>query len=221
MNKNTLAIIANILIVCFSCIGIYMSNHGIEIFYYYTQISNILAGISALLFVIFMFIRKEVAQVPFPIMLFKFVTTTMLFLTFIVVIAILIPQNQLAGSPLPWHFFLIGGGMPFVHVLNPITAFISFSFFENDKRFNKKNNLYYPLLATLLYGIVMVILNYMNIFEGPYFFLKVHSQPIYMTIIWFVIILIINYVLAKILLIQNQKRVPRRLSRIKEKIAQQ
>lgn len=222
MNKKIGAIICNILIVCFSIASVIFFHMGINQVYYYTQDSNILAGISALLFLLFILIKKEINGIPMFVMILKFISATALLLSLLVVLGLLIPQSQLYGpKDMPWYSLLIGRSMLFGHILNPVVSVISFIFFENDKRFNKKNNIYFPLIFTLIYGIILLVLNYLRIFDGPYFFLRIYDQQIYMMIIWIIIILIVNYLIARILLVQNQKRVPRRTAEIKKRIANQ
>ena len=51
----------------------------------------------------------------------------------------------------------------------------------------------------------MIILNITRTFNGPYPFLKVYEQKIYMTIIWILIIFIVNYIIGIILIKLNRK----------------
>ena len=220
MNKKIFAIICNILIIGCSIANVLFFNMGIEQLYFYTQDANIIAGISALLFLLFLLIKKEINEIPMFIMILKFISATALMLSLLVVLGLLIPQRILSeNTNMPWYILLIGRSMIFGHIFNPLISLISFIFFENDKRFNKKNNIYFPLVFTLIYGIILLVFNYLKLFDGPYFFLRIHNQEIYMMIIWIVLILIMNYLIAKILLIQNQKRVPRRTAEIKKRIA--
>ena len=211
MNKRTSAIISNILILLFAVIGIYLSlRNGLSILYFYTLDSAIIAAIASLLFIIFLLMKKDITEIPTWVLILKYISVCCLTVTLIIVLVILIPQSIMSNSSYPWYSLLISGFHFYLHVLCPIIALISFMFFENDKRFNRKKILFYPLIATSIYGIIMLIINYMGIYNGPYFFLMVRVQEIYMTIIWLVIIMIINYLVAKFILIQNQKRVPRR-----------
>ena len=222
MNKKICAIISNILIICFNVGSVaLLKNYGNQ-FYFYTQDSNMLAGISALLFLIFLLIKKEIGEIPMWVMILKYISVVSLALTLTIVIALLIPYNVIAEhNALPWYIYFVGGSFICGHILNPIVSVISFIFFENDKRYNKKNNIYYPMIFTLIYGVVMLVINYLKIFDGPYFFLRIYNQQIYIPIVCTVVIIVLNYLIAKLLLIQNQKRVPRRIANIKKKIASQ
>jgi hypothetical protein len=47
--------------------------------------------------------------------------------------------------------------------------------------------------------LVMVPLNYFRVVEGPYPFLKVHNQPWYMSILWFLAISLVAFGIAVLL----------------------
>jgi len=51
----------------------------------------------------------------------------------------------------------------------------------------------------------MIILNYLKIVEGPYPFLRIYSQPLIHSVIWFVVIVSITYIISLILKKGNGK----------------
>ena len=55
------------------------------------------------------------------------------------------------------------------------------------------------LLPTLVYALVLVILNLAKLVDGPYPFLKVYQQPVYMSCIWVLAILGGAYLIAALL----------------------
>ena len=61
------------------------------------------------------------------------------------------------------------------------------------------------LLPTIGYAIIALILNFAKLLYGPYPFLHVYEQPVYMSFVWLVVILSMAYVLALILRVINGK----------------
>ena len=54
----------------------------------------------------------------------------------------------------------------------------------------------YAMLPTLLYGTITMLLNILRKLNGPYPFLHVYEQPVYMSIIWFIAIIGGSYLIA-------------------------
>ena len=55
------------------------------------------------------------------------------------------------------------------------------------------------MLPTLIYALILMALNLMRVVEGPYPFLRVYEQPVYMSIIWVIVILGSAYGIAFLL----------------------
>ena len=208
MNRNKCALICNILLVILGGIGLYLACSENNVVEYYTNDSNILCLLSSLLFVIYMIIKKDVGEIPFFASLLRYMATACLTLTFFVVF-------YLASTAGDTYFegllmFFTNGSMLFYHLLCPIISFISFTFFEGDRRLNKKKTIYLAMIPTVVYAIILIILNASNVVEGPYPFLMVNKNPVYISLIWVVVILGLNYLFARFILLFNQKHSPRR-----------
>lgn len=52
------------------------------------------------------------------------------------------------------------------------------------------------MIPTVIYGIVLYTLNYFRMTDGPYPFLRVHEQPWYMSVVWFVALAAAAYGIA-------------------------
>ena len=209
--NDKLSLVFNLLVVVMEVVALSMPMaEGIERLRYYTLLANYFSIIPCLLMVFFLLKKKSVSEVPFAVLVMKYIAAVALALTFIVVLVILIPsdyglsdyingfvKNDLEGAFLYWH------------LLCPILVFVSFMFFEGDRRLNKKKTIYYPCLVTLIYGFVMIILNITGVVVGPYPFLRVLYNPWYMSIIWFVIIGSVCYLIARYMLLVNQMHAPR------------
>ena len=216
MSKNTkLSLVSNLLLIIFGIIGFLSINGENNLFLFYTNDSNILCLLSAILYVLFKIIYKE-KDLPFVILIIRYMASACLCLTFLTVVFYLAVFDALGSSNFINAYFnslllyLGKDSFLYYHLLCPIISFISFSFFEGDRRLNKKKTIYYAILPTLLYAIILVILNINGIVEGPYPFLMINNQEIYISIISFVVIFVIDYICARFILLLNQKYAPRR-----------
>lgn len=207
--KDLIALILNIVLVVLGTIGLVIAtNDGINIIEYYTEDSNILGIISSLLFVICLLIKRDKELLPKWVLDLRFVSSCCLALTFIIVISVLAfttYDNYFEGL----IHLLTNRSMLYHHLLCPVISFISFSFFEGDRRLNKKKTIYLALIPTFIYGLVTVILNILKVIEGPYPFLMVYNQAWYMSIIWIVVIFVVNYITSRYILLINQINAPR------------
>jgi hypothetical protein len=190
--KRKYAISFNILIVIMEIIAFiitYKQIHTVAI-QYYTEDSNLLALISSLIFLIYLLFNKKI---PRWLEIFKYVSTTCLMLTFLVVIFILSPMHNFN-----YDYMLFTGTLLYHHLLCPTFSFITLIFFDNINVYKK--DYLYSVLATSVYAVVLIILNIFKVLEGPYPFLYVYKQPIYISILWFIIIFSITYVINYILM---------------------
>ncbi len=190
--KKKYAILFNLLIVILEIIGFivcYTYTHKLSI-EYYTEDSNLLALISSTMFLIYLMSNKKI---PRWLEIFKYVTTSCLMLTFIVVIFILAPMHNFN-----YDYMLFAGPLLYHHLLCPIFSSICLIFFDNIN-VNKKDYLY-SVSLTFIYALVLLVLNIVKILEGPYPFLYVYKQPVYMSVLWFAVIFTITYIINSILM---------------------
>lgn len=187
--KKNISIVLNILIIIFEIIGLIQSYNinGLSLLKYYTEISSILALITSIIYVGYMLKFKKESIWLGNI---RFLATTSLTLTFLVVIFILTPlMNEISFFEL-----MFGPSVLYHHTLCPIITIISFIYFEQYN--NSKQNIHIANLLTVLYGIIMTMLNILKLTTGPYPFLLVYKQPIYMSIIWFISINAGSYLIS-------------------------
>lgn len=86
--------------------------------------------------------------------------------------------------------------LTYFHTLCPILAFLSFTNFESHEIEEKKDCIR-ATYFTIIYAIILIILNIINVVEGPYPFLRVQENPIWMSIIWFIVTVGGSYLLSK------------------------
>lgn len=188
MSKKKLSIIFNSLIVILEIIGLIVvmkTNNRIAV-EYYTEDSNILALFSSLLFIIFL-IKGNVHK---WLKIFKYTTTVCLAVTFLVVIFVLAPMYNF-----DYGYMLLKDGLLYQHLLCPVLCFITFFFFDDMDKLSFKDNLN-SLSLTLIYGLVLIILNLLDIVKGPYPFLMIKEQSVLASIIWFIILDSLAFVIA-------------------------
>ena len=148
-------------------------------FDYYTVDSNFLAMFAAMAFIYYTVRGK---QLPHWAEILKLSAVVALIITFLVCIFVLAPIYP-GGLPA----IMFEGHMLIMHTLCPIILAVSFIFFENNKLSNK--DIFKGMIYTLIYGVIMIILNIAKVVVGPYPFLMVYNQPVWASIAWAVGIL--------------------------------
>lgn len=191
MSKKKLALIVNIIILALELIAFGKSlftEHSIAV-EYYTNDSNIIALISSLLFIIFYSKEKEFVKD------IRFVSTSCLTVTFLVVIFVLCPMYNFN-----YKLLMFTDNFLIFHTIVPILSIFSYIALEDR---SSKN--YLCLVFTIIYSIVLVTLNILNLVKGPYPFLMVTTQNPLMTLLWGVIIIGGSYVIGICLNTLNKK----------------
>ena len=210
MQKKKIALIVNIILVVAEIIGFILvaTENGISSLKYYTPDSNIFVLVAAMLYVIYYF-RSEKAQndeIPYYVGLLKYIASCVVTVTFIVVLTVLAPSRVSQGQDAVIHV-IVGGSNLFHHVLCPILCVISYIFIDNNISINIKENIL-ATIPTFLYGTITLILNIARVMEGPYIFLYVYEQSVFMSVFWFIAIVGGGFLIAFIIgwLINRRKR---------------
>lgn len=199
--NNKLALGSNILLIVLASLGLYFSIVDKNAFLYYSDNAGMFALSSSIIYVIVILTKKEP---NFLSLALRYVSTTCLVLTLVgtFYVATTTGENYLDS--------FIKGSHLFNNLLCPIVSFVSFTMFEGDRRLNKKKTIWYALIPTVIYGIIMLVCNVTNTFTGPYSFMMINDNPVYLTVIVFIVTIILNYVIGRFLLLSNQKHAPRR-----------
>lgn len=199
--NNKLALGSNILLIVLAGLGLYFSIVDKNAFLYYSDNVGMFALSSSIIYVIIVLAKKEP---NFLCLALRYVSTACLVLTLVgtFYVATTTGENYLDS--------FIKGSHLFNNLLCPIVSFVSFTMFEGDRRLNKKKTIWYALIPTVIYGIIMLVCNVSNTFTGPYSFMMINDNPVYVTVVVFVVTIILNYVIGRFLLLSNQKHAPRR-----------
>jgi len=134
--------------------------YGIPAIAFYTIQSNLIGLLSSLMFLIGTLRKKEL---PF-VRNMRFCACITLFVTFLIVIFVLVWFTD----PL---VLLFDRNNLFHHILIPIMTLVSYIYFEPHA--DDVNTIRFPVIYSILYSIVMVILNILGIVDGPYPFFMV------------------------------------------------
>ncbi len=177
-----MARIINLLIIIFELIALSKSLKRQTIkesLVFYTQISNFITLVSSVLFVIFG--QKNYVEV------IRFLGVCMLIMTFFVTACILVPITKDVKG------LLFSGSGLFHHLIVPIVSTCSYMFLE--KRVGIKW-IWLPVVVTLVYGLIMLYLNYIGKVEGPYPFFYIKQMGTKLTVIWMVCLMIVMSVIS-------------------------
>ena len=176
---------------------------------FYTQDSNFFTMIACLIQLIYVLPRlRKQGQIAFPhwITVLKFISAGTLFITFLIVITVLAPADcvQKYHSLFGYYNMCIYGSRLYHHTICPILTVLGFLFLDGAEGLKKTDPLYI-LGYTLIYGIILLLLNYYYVVRGPYAFLHVHEQPWYITLLWGIILMGVAYGTGWLMLSGNRK----------------
>lgn len=187
--KQITAICVHFAVVIMEIIAISVSwnKQGIHMFVYFTELSNIFGALVCLVYGCFLISQlRNGKAVPEYMKILRFVSAGALALTFFTVIFVLAP---IAGSKPDYTMaesyiaYLTHDSMIVTHTLGPLSVIFSFLFLDNFEtdRFKK---VFFGIIPTVLYVIVSVTMNVLRIWVGPYPFLHVYEQPVWVSIMW-------------------------------------
>ena len=89
------------------------------------------------------------------------------------------------------------GGLLFLHLIVPILSVIDY-LFNADMDPPEKNDVLISVVPMLIYalGMVIILLIAGNDDLAPYPFLRIHSQPVFVTVLWFAAIGAIGFAVS-------------------------
>lgn len=188
-------LIGNGILFILECITNYLmfAENKWACFKYYTDISNAFAlFVSGAMVVCCIFaLLKNEPYLPKWIMACKLISTTMLLITFTIVVTFLAPCFGVMG----YLVFLFGGPMLFTHTICPLYCIVSFVTIERGYRY-KFRTTSYVILPTLVYGIIMIFLNIFGVVVGPYPFFMVYQFHWAIVTLWCAGVILWSYLMS-------------------------
>ncbi|MBR6200191.1 MAG: hypothetical protein IKQ61_08025 [Spirochaetales bacterium] len=190
--KNLKNNIILIIIICCEIIALPFSirNRGWTLFAYYTQISNILTSVSVIALLIANITNRPAKWITG----LRYGSACMLLLTMIITLAVIAPSGQVSLGQLLYS--PLDNGL-YHHLICPILSIASYIMCEDHV--HHKSAILIPLCGTLLYGTVMILLNALRLFVGPYPFLQVLDQSVFASIAWISGILLTTFLLSALI----------------------
>ena len=128
------------------------TSSNLEAFKYFTVDSNVLAGLAALIFIIFevRLAKGKISEIPKAAYAFKLAGTTGVTLTMLVTIFFLIPQFRKN-----WFILFMNNNL-FFHLIIPLLCIISFCFFE-PMGIYKLSISWMGIIPMVVYGIAYTL----------------------------------------------------------------
>jgi len=172
---NTIIVILEIIAFIHDC-----TVFGLSLFKWYTVDSNLLQLVVSALVVYYC-----LKNVPLPdsITLIHFISAVGLTVTFLIAAFVLAPEGGI-------RYYFIENVAPVNHLIGPALSVVSLLFLEKAKK-QPLHIIIWPAVVSLMYGVVCLVLNALNLLEGPYFFLEVRKQPVTTIVMWFAIIAVL------------------------------
>ena len=153
---------------------------------FYTEDSNIFALIVTIIYSYYLFSNKKV---PKLVNILRLSSLAMLMITFLTVSLVLVPIYRMDLSFAYW------GPNFFYHLVCPILFFINYTFVSKKEEFSTKD-LLISTTPTIVYGIIVTTMNVIVKGYGPYPFLYVYEQPVYLSVLWVLIFFITTLVIT-------------------------
>lgn len=199
MEKNKKQDIASLVgaavLVVLECIGMVLSFQELNVgmFRYYTILSNAFMLLSAAIWGVYTGEKlRDGFDIPGWVRFLKYAATVTVLLTLVVVCAVLGPMSG------DYFSLLLSGSFLYLHLLCPIVAVVTFLAFDAEPEV-KPAYVSMSLIPTVIYAAVALVLNIMDVWYGPYDFLHVYEQPVWLSVLWGVAILLVALLLAALL----------------------
>lgn len=194
---------ANLLVFAFELIGLHKvyGEVGNMWLIYYTQLSNIFLLVAAVINIVGAarcLVSGRDGNLPMCAWRIFHAAVSATTVTFLVVVLVL---SWMYGDL--WYI-LTAGSMLYTHTLCPLIALGTFVGFA-PKEF-KKVDAIKATSFTVVYGLIAIVLNVARVLEGPYPFLYVYEQPVWVTVFWIVTIISGAYALSRLILVGKIKK---------------
>ena len=195
MQKKKIALVLHLVLIVLDMIGLVycIFEYGGKFIQFYTNLSNIMALIisSISAFYIYLDLKYNTNNTPRYIKKLRYFVTVCLSITFSVVAFVLAPPSGIGG----FIYFFTHGSALYHHLLVPVISF-ALLFLEDNKL--KFTDTFYALIPTVLYGVVMLILNAIGYLFGPYPFLMITLNPPIESVASISLIVVLAYLLGLI-----------------------
>lgn len=196
--SNAILFVLELITIC-----LIIKTNKVKALLYYTDLSNAFSLLVSGIVVVggVVAICKKSPHMPKWIVELRFVSATMLVITFTIVICFLAPWFGVRG----YITFLFEGSMLFSHTLCPLFSTLSLFAIERGM-VEKIKSTTYVLYPTLGYGLTILILNILGVVVGPYPFFMVNHFHWAVITVWCMGILLWCYLMSFSIWVVAHKR---------------
>ena len=203
-NKPLLvACVANVVLVAIEAwaLGTRFLAVGVGTFVFYTQCSNALSMVAGACTLVQLMRNASISP---GVRRLKFVSCCTQTITFLVVLLVLTPMLNHAGQD-GWKQMFWDSCRMVTHLFGPVLTVASWLLADgraalcNGDPVPSNADLRISLVPTLAYGLVAYTCNILRWWDGPYPFLQVWNQPIWLSVLWFVVLLASAWGIARLL----------------------
>lgn len=186
--------ILDVWIIILGCLGTYIeiSENTFAMLAYYTTDSNILMAAACVLDLYYQIRAGKGSIAPKWVKTVKYLGVCCMAVTFLVVFFVLAPMGGMDG----YCRMFFKGALKYQHFLCPVLALAGFFMVDVKQEQLSLSVVKLAMLPTVCYAVLSTVGNLAKIMYGPYPFLHVYEQPVYMSVLWCVIILGIAYGIA-------------------------
>ncbi len=174
---------------------------GVGTFVFYTQCSNALAMVAGVCTLAQLIRGKSISP---GVRRLKFVSCCTQTITFLVVLLVLTPMLNHAGQD-GWKQMFWDSCRMVTHLFGPVLTVASWLITDGLAALRvgdpvpSSSDVRISLVPTLAYGLVAYTCNFLRWWDGPYPFLQVWNQPIWLSVLWFVVLLAGAWGIARLL----------------------
>ena len=190
--RRLLDITLNLVVLILEGVALFGSwtfHEGIKAFAYYTQWANAAGLVScALTLVEYAFLRD--GRLDRVVTLVRYAASAMLVMTALVVVFVLVPAAYAAGLDGIKEMFFTSTRIV-THVLGPILVVCGYAYAWTGPAAMGRDR-YVGFVCTCAYAVFAYGLNVAGILDGPYPFLRARILPVWQSVLWFVILVLIS-----------------------------
>ena len=196
--RAAIAVNALVVVLEIFAIGFGIARNGLAgNFIFYTEWSNLLAGIVCAACLVSELRMLRGGKTPGRTLRWaKYAASCCLLMTLFVVAFVLTPMLVSAGYN-GLYLMFVEGAKSVTHFGAPLIVLISYAMFEADRDMTLRQSLV-GFVPTLVYAAVAYACNIARLWDGPYPFLQVYTMPVWMSVLWFVVLFLIAFGLCQL-----------------------
>lgn len=199
-NRLWAALAVNVIVVAFEvwAIAFGIGRNGVAgNFIYYTECSNLFGAVACAICAVAEFRQLRGGKgCSRAVVWIKYAASCCLLMTLFVVAFILWPMLNSVGRP-GFYLMFVDGAKPVTHLGAPLVVLVSYAAFEGDRAMTFKQSLV-GFAPTLAYAAVAYPCNILSVWDGPYPFFQVWNMPVWMSVLWFIALLVLAVSLCQI-----------------------